>query len=121
MLDRKVEDYDASEELLIDRKKQAKGMVVLQGIFGIFTLLIGLLTLHTPGMKIIDGLVLMILSLIPMMLFVGYYLKVGNYDVLIRLERQNIENDDHFIYKNRIYTKTKKKNKKVKKTEVKKQ
>jgi len=110
MLDRKVEDYDASEELLIDRKKQAKGMVVLQGIFGIFTLLIGLLTLHTPGMKIIDGLVLMILSLIPMMLFVGYYFKVGNYDVLIRLERQKSE------HKKREYKKTKKEKKEVKKS-----
>lgn len=89
VLDRKIDDIDAGEELLLDRKKQSKAWTVFQGLFAMFALVFGLVLLNTPGVKIIDGLTMLILSLFPMIMFMGYRQKADLYDLLLKLNRLN--------------------------------
>lgn len=89
ILEKNIEDIDAGEELLLDRKKQSKAWTVFQGLFAMFALVFGLVLLNTPGVKIIDGLTMLILSLFPMIMFMGYRQKADLYDLLLKLNRIN--------------------------------
>ena len=85
MLERKIKDHEASDELLEDRKQQTKMFALLQGMLGIFALVLGLYLLNTPGMRLIDGLIILILSIIPLMLFASYCIKADYYNILLKL------------------------------------
>lgn len=87
MLDKKIFDQDAREELLLERKKQGLAATLLFMLYAVMLLVLGIFMLVGERGSVTLAFVSLFAATISASISAGYMAKASDYTVLIKLSR----------------------------------